>query len=126
MVGWLVEEEGIEPHVSGIDKSKRSDGTFSRNDFDYDHERDLYTCPAGKTPLPRRRKFKDRPSDINKGGTRRFQPRKHDCAVCPLKSRRYLNMAVRKVSRSIHERARDMGREIAKADEGDASRRDRK
>ena len=36
MVGWLVEEQGIEPHVAVIDKSKRKDGTFSRNDFFYD------------------------------------------------------------------------------------------
>jgi hypothetical protein len=33
-----------------IDKSKREDGTFSREDFVYDEVRDIYTCPAGKTP----------------------------------------------------------------------------
>jgi hypothetical protein len=27
-------------------KSKRDDGTFSRGDFVYDKERDLYRCPA--------------------------------------------------------------------------------
>ena len=31
---------------------QRTDGTFSRADFAYDHERDLYICPAGK-PLQR-------------------------------------------------------------------------
>ncbi len=30
MVGWLVDERGIEPHVNLIDKSERADGTFSR------------------------------------------------------------------------------------------------
>ena len=30
MVGWLVDERGIEPHVNPIDKSERTDGTFSR------------------------------------------------------------------------------------------------
>jgi hypothetical protein len=30
MVGWLVDERGIEPHVNLIDKSERTDGTFSR------------------------------------------------------------------------------------------------
>ena len=30
MVGWLVDERGIEPHVKLMDKSERSDGTFSR------------------------------------------------------------------------------------------------
>jgi hypothetical protein len=30
MVGWLVDERGIEPHVKLMDKSERTDGTFSR------------------------------------------------------------------------------------------------
>jgi transposase len=41
MVGWLVDERGIEPHVNLIDKSERTDGTFSRSDFTFDTERDL-------------------------------------------------------------------------------------
>ena len=47
MVGWLVDERGIEPHVNLIDKSERTDGTFSRSDFTFDTERDLYVCPGG-------------------------------------------------------------------------------
>src|SRR5215467_11412196 len=46
---WLVNTQGIAPHVPVIDKSKREDGTFSRADFIYDEDRDVYTCPAGKT-----------------------------------------------------------------------------
>ena len=38
MVGWLVDERGIEPHVKLLDKSERTDGTFSRSDFVYDPE----------------------------------------------------------------------------------------
>jgi len=45
---WLVNEKGIAPHVPVIDKSRRDDGTFSREAFVYDKERDVYTCPAGK------------------------------------------------------------------------------
>jgi len=48
MPGWLVEERGIEPHVTVFDKSARKDGTFSRDDFTYDHERDIYVCPGGR------------------------------------------------------------------------------
>jgi hypothetical protein len=36
MVGWLVDDPGIEPHVKVFDKSERLDGTFSRSDFAYD------------------------------------------------------------------------------------------
>ena len=39
---------GIEPHIPVIDKSARNDGTFSRAEFQYDRERDLYICPGGK------------------------------------------------------------------------------
>jgi hypothetical protein len=48
MLGWLVHERGIEPHVPVFDKSKRTDGTFSREDFTYDLQGDVYVCPAGK------------------------------------------------------------------------------
>jgi hypothetical protein len=46
MLRWLVYEHGIEPHVTVFDKSARRDGTFSREDFTYDRERDVYLCPA--------------------------------------------------------------------------------
>jgi len=48
MLGWLVYEQGIEPHVTVFDKSARQDGTFSRDDFTYDHAGDVYYCPAAK------------------------------------------------------------------------------
>ena len=49
MLGWLVSERGIEPHVTVFDKSARKDGTFSREDFKYDPAGDVYLCPGGKT-----------------------------------------------------------------------------
>jgi hypothetical protein len=45
----LVNEQKIAPYIPVIDKSKREDGTFSREDFVYDKVRDIYTCPAGQT-----------------------------------------------------------------------------
>src|SRR6184192_809052 len=36
---WLVNKQEIEPHVPVLDKSKREDGTFSREDFAFDRER---------------------------------------------------------------------------------------
>lgn len=33
MLGWMVDEKQIEPHVPVFDKSERDDGTFSRSDF---------------------------------------------------------------------------------------------
>jgi len=48
MLNWLVHEQGIEPHIPVFDKSQRTDGTFSRGDFAYEHKRDCYICPAGR------------------------------------------------------------------------------
>jgi len=48
MVGWLVDERGIEPHVRVFDKSERTNGTFSRSDFAFDPEGALYVCPGSK------------------------------------------------------------------------------
>src|SRR5690348_3616215 len=49
MLNWLVEEKQIAPHIPVLDRSKRDDGTFSREDFRYDESTDTYTCPGGKT-----------------------------------------------------------------------------
>ena len=48
MLGWLVHEHGIEPHVTVFDKSARKDGTFSREDFKYDPAVDVYVVPAAR------------------------------------------------------------------------------
>ncbi|MEO1724369.1 MAG: hypothetical protein AAFR84_18465 [Pseudomonadota bacterium] len=40
MPGSLVEERSIEPHIPVIVKAKRTDGTFSREDFIHDHKAD--------------------------------------------------------------------------------------
>ncbi len=40
---WLVNEQGIAPHVPVIDKSQREDGTFSRK-INYDEIRDIAAC----------------------------------------------------------------------------------
>lgn len=47
-LNWLVNEKGIAPHIPVIDKSKRDDGTFSREDFTFDKACDVYVYPAGE------------------------------------------------------------------------------
>ena len=49
MVGWLVDERGIEPHVNLIDKSERTDGTFSRSDFVFDQRAIFMSAPGAKS-----------------------------------------------------------------------------
>ena len=126
MLGWLVHEQGIEPHIPVFDKSQRNDGTFSRSDFTYDHERDLYICPGGKELRHYRRQFTRPRLGVDPEGLMRYRASKHDCGVCPLKERCCPKHPARKVLRSIHEGARDMARDIAKTEEYAVSRRQRK
>src|SRR5271163_3654727 len=42
MVGWLVDERGIEPHVKLIDKAERTDGTFSREPTSHSIQRAIF------------------------------------------------------------------------------------
>ena len=119
MLGWLVYEKGIEPHVTVFDKSARKDGTFSRSEFTYDHDGDVYLCPAGKM-------LTSKGTLVNDGATLLYRASKHDCDVCVLKLRCCPNGPARKVPRSVHEGARDMARTIAKSEAGQVSRRQRK
>ena len=119
MLGWLVYEHGIEPHVTVFDKSARQDGTFSRDDFIYDHAGDVYLCPGGKM-------LTTTGSGINDGATLRYRASKYDCQACGLKPRCCPKEPARYVPRSIYEGARDMARQIARSWQGRVSRRLRK
>jgi transposase len=126
MLGWLVQERGIEPHIPVFDKSERNDGTFERADFSYDHEADAYICPAGKQLRPRQRLFRVARPLVDEDGMMRYRASKLDCEACSLKSRCCPNAPARKIPRSIHEGARDMARDIATTDAYITSRRERK
>lgn len=57
----LVHERGIEPHISDLDKSARSDKTLERAHFGYDHHDDSYACPGGKRLVRFRNSFRTAP-----------------------------------------------------------------
>jgi len=117
MLGWLVEERGIEPHIPVWDKSKRDDGTFSRTDFTFDTTEDSYICPAGKSLQRSRRNFtKPRTLNAGKDGMIRYRASKLDCDACALKHKCCPTQPARKVTRSIHEAARDVARDIRETD----------
>ncbi|MGY3582567.1 hypothetical protein ACVIGB_008368 [Bradyrhizobium sp. USDA 4341] len=71
MLAWLVYEHGIEPHVTVFDKSARTDGIFSRDDFTYDHTGDAYRCPGGKV-------LTTTGTLVNDGATMLYLASKHD------------------------------------------------
>jgi transposase len=126
MLDWLVNEQGIEPHIPVIDKSGRDDGTFSRSDFAYDAAADVYRCQGGKTLHRYRRAFSEPRIGPPPDDTYRYRASKADCDACLLRSRCCPNTPARKVTRSIYEAARDRAREIATTDAYVVSRRERK
>jgi hypothetical protein len=126
MLGWLVDEREIEPHVKVFDKSEHTDGTFSRSDFAYDAEADLYVCPGGKELMTYRRAFATPRDGMMKDGTIRYRASKFDCEACALKPKGCPNAVARKIVRSIYEAARDRARAVAKTAAYAISRRERK
>lgn len=83
-LGWLVERK-IAPHIPVVDKSGRTDGTWSRADFEWDPENDRYVCPEGQDLKQFRRNYSDPtrgPTDI---GTARYRALKEVCQACPSK-----------------------------------------
>lgn len=118
-LNWLVKDKDIAPHIPVIDKSKRDDGTFSRDDFTFDKERNVYTCPAGKA-LTTTGKL------INDGETVLYRASAHDCGPCLLKPKCCPKTPGRKIPRSIYEEARDVARALAKTPAFEKSRCDRK
>jgi hypothetical protein len=118
-LNWLVKDKNIAPHIPVIDKSKREDGTFSREDFTFDKERDVYICPAGNV-------LATTGNLVNGGETLLYVASTRDCRNCPLKPRCCPNMPARRIPRSIYEESRDIARALAKTEMFEQSRRDRK
>src|SRR5215469_15314069 len=126
MLNWLVNEHGIEPHIPVFDKSQHADGTFSRDDFAYDHKRDRHICPAGKQLRQRQKIYRLPRPLVDRNGMMRYRASKLDCQNCSLKPQCCPNAPARKIPRSIHEGARDLARDIAKTEAYRTSRCQRK
>ena len=116
-LSWLI-AAGITPHIPVWDKSTREDGTFSRADFTFDSDRNLYVCPAGKLLTTT--------GSAGADHVVRYRARKRDCRVCPLKPQCCPNTPSRKVTRDQNEEARDHARALMGTLEFAKSRDERK
>jgi len=47
MIGWLMRRE-IEPHIPLLDREHQTNGFFTRSDFTFDPQANLFICPGGK------------------------------------------------------------------------------
>jgi transposase len=126
MLAWMVGQKNIEPHVPVWEKGEREDGIFSRSDFEYDAETNSLTCPNGKRLVQFRRAYQTERSGVTKANTRLYRASKRDCDVCALKQQCCPGQPMRKVTRSVHEAARDVARAINASPAFQQSRRERK
>src|SRR5438067_12979584 len=117
-LNWIVNEKKIAPHIPVIDKSEREDGTFSRADFTFDKDRNVYVCPMGKLLKTTGRVLAEHKF--------RYMASTRDCGQCPLKSKCCPNTPARMIPRDINEDARDVARALTGTKAFEQSRRDRK
>src|ERR1700741_1720696 len=118
-LNWLAEEQGIAPPIPVFDRSLRSDGTLSRDDFRFDEAANLYICPAGKA-------LTTTGALVNDGTTLLYRGSTFDCSRCENKDRCCPNTPARKIPRSIYERARDVARALTGTPAFEQSKRERK
>ena len=110
-------ERGIEPHIPVWDKSNETKGKYTKADFTYDQDRDLYICPGDKHLTCTGR--------VDQGRILPYRASARDCTRCALKPR-CTSAPARKVSRDIDEDVRDRVRALAKTEAFKQSRRERK
>ncbi len=115
MLGWLVDRK-IAPHIPVVDKSGRTNGTWSRADFEWEPDNDRYICPEGQELKQFRRNYSDPSRGPTGEGTARYRALKEVCQACPSKPRCCPNAEARKITREEHEDARQVARDIAKTD----------
>jgi hypothetical protein len=116
LLKWLV-DRSITPHIPVWDKSARPDGTFSRTDFVFDAERNIYVCPGGAELTST--------GNIDQGHIIYYRASKNDCSTCSLKPKCTTAVA-RKITRDVNEDVRDRVRALANTEAFQRSRRERK
>ncbi len=109
-----------------IDKSERTDGTFSRSDFEWDEKNDQYICPEGHALKQFRRNYSDPARGQDTGGRKKYRALKATCQVCPSKDICCPKADARYVTREPHEEAREFARECRKTRAYKVSRDKRK
>jgi transposase len=110
-------DRNITPHVPVWDKSARPDGTFSRSDFVFDAERNVYICPGGAELTST--------GNIDQGHIVYYRANRKDCSACSLKPR-CTTAPMRKVTRDVNEDVRDHVRALFNTEAFRQSSRERK
>jgi transposase len=116
MIGWLMQRE-IEPHVPLLDHEHQTNGFFTRADFSFDAEANVFICPGGKhlrsTGL------------VRPDGTVPYWASTRDCRVCSLKPG-CTKGEKRIVTRNLFEAQREHVRALTETEAFERSAQERK
>jgi len=116
LLAWLLAKD-ITPHIPVWEPCDRADGMFSRTEFAYDAERDVYICPNHRLLTTTR--------TIHEGRVRSYLSHPGDCRACELKAR-CTPAPFRKIARDINEEARNYVRSLTGTLEFEQSSDERK
>jgi len=116
LLAWLL-GKNITPHIPVWERYPSPDGMFSRSDFTYDAERDVYVCPNGRLLRTS--------GTVHDGRVRNYLSQPQDCRACTLKQR-CTRAPFKKIARDINEDARNHARSLKGTPEFERSSNARK
>ena len=116
LLAWLL-GKNIAPHIPVWERDSSSDGMFSRSDFSYDVERNVYVCPNGKLLRTS--------GTVHESRVRNYLSHPGDCRACTLKQR-CTRAPFKKIARDINEDARNHARSLKGTPEFERSSKARK
>jgi transposase len=116
MIGWLM-RRGVEPHIPLLDREHQTNGFFTRGDFTFDPQANVFVCLGGKqlksTGL------------VRPDGTIPYWASPKDCRVCALKPR-CTKGTKRIVTRNLFEAEREHVRALKGTEAFERSARERR
>ncbi|ABD54209.1 transposase, IS4 family [Jannaschia sp. CCS1] len=115
-LAWLLNRD-VTPHIPILDRKHQTNGKYDINHFQYDAERDSFSCLEGHEMTLRRVKENDR--------IRSYYASKETCGACPIR-KTCTDAPFRTVTRHMDEHARQTVRALKHTSAHDESRRRRK
>src|ERR1700747_3209726 len=116
LLAWLLGQR-ITPYIPVWERYPSSYGMFSRSEFTYDVEQDVYICPNGK--------LLQTSGTVHDSRVRNYLSQPQDCRACTLKQR-CTRAPFKKIARDVNEDARNHARSLKGTPESERSSNARK
>jgi transposase len=116
MIGWLM-RRNITPHVPILDREHQTKGLFTRAEFSFDAEQNVFVCPGGN--------HLKSAGLVREDGTIPYSASTKDCRTCALKSG-CTTGAKRIVTRNLFEAEREQVRALKGTEAFERSARERR